>query len=303
MPVTTYRQTLPHHPGIALLLLLLTTVAWGDVSLQERYHALKSGAGPILPGTTISISSTEQGERLSAEVSGLLHTPYATVATTLAELQNWCQFMPLHFNIKACTYRTQEGEQRLTLYSGRKYYQSPEDSYTMTYRFETLQHDAMQLSLRLSAEHGPLGTSDYLIEVDALRVEEGTMIHIHSAYRPSFFSSLLSSGYLATLGRDKVGFSRVELGGESHPVQGLRGVLERNVMRYHFAIQAFLDSQSLPEKERHQAVLASWFRQNNSYPQQLHEMSESEYQEIKRKEWDNQQRLQQQLDAVVQITQ
>jgi hypothetical protein len=166
----------------------------------------------------------------------------------------------------------------------------------MDYRFETVAQDDNRLSLRLSADHGPVSTSDYRIGLEARRVEEGTLLHIHTSYRPSLLSSILSHGYLSTLGHDKVGFSRIEQDGELQLVQGIRGVIERNVMRYHLAIDTFLNTRLLPEPSRHEAALVSWFRKNDSYPKQLHEMPEKEYLAIKRREWHNQQRLQQGLN-------
>jgi hypothetical protein len=301
LPVTTLQSRKLHQVWVALGVLLLASSAWAEVTLVDRYQALKDGGSTTLPGTTISVTSTQQGVLLSADVSSILHTPFAAVSASLAQAQNWCQFMPLHFNIKACTYQRQEEGELLTLYSGRKYYQSPEESYAMDYHFENLQQDDTRLTLHLSADHGPAGTRDYRIEVDALPVAEGTMLHIHSAYRPSMLSSMLTRGYLTTLGRDKVGFSRTRQGEELLPVQGLRGVVERNVMRYQLAIEAFLDSQPLAENSRHEAALISWFRQNDSYSLQLHEMSEADYLNIKHQEWQNQQRLQQAMDAGLQL--
>ncbi len=295
MPVIT--STLRRLPlsGLVLITLLMASKAWGDASLQERYHKLKTGLSTTLPGTTISLTSAEQGKALSAEVSSILHYPFDMVSATLARAENWCQFMPLHFNIKACTYEQQGGEQ-LNVFSGRKHYQSPEESYRMTYRFETIRQNEQRLSLRLSAARGPANTRDYLIELEALQVEEGTLLHMKSSYQPSLLSSILTSSYLATLGRDKVGFTHNAQDGESQLVQGIRGVIERNVMRYHLAINAFLSTQSLAGNLRHEAAMASWFSQSEHYPQQLHEMTEADYLEIKRREWGNQQRLQQALN-------
>jgi len=282
--------------ALTLTTLLLASRAWGDSSLHERYDMLKSGAGTALPGTNIMLTSAEQGKVLSAEVSSILHYPFDTVARTLARAENWCQFMPLHFNIKACTYEVLEGGEQLNVYSGRKIYQSPEDSYQMSYRFETIHRNDEQLSLRLSAEQGPAGTSDYRIELDVLQVAEGTMLQMRSSYRPSLLSSILTRGYLTTLARDKVGFTHIEEDGEPSLVQGIRGVIERNVMRYHLAIDSYLTTLSLPSASRHDATLASWFTQNDHYPQQLHEMSRAEYFAIKRQERKNQLQLQQALN-------
>lgn len=295
MPVTTRLFRRLHRATLACIMLLPASHAWAETALLEHYQRLKNGDAITLPGTRISLASSEQTERLSAEVTSLLPVPFDSLAAALAQPGHWCQFMPLHFNIKACTYQQQAEGEALTVYSGRKTYEEPEDSYPMTYRFEIIQQDASQLRLRLSAEHGPLSTRDYRIELSALRVEEGTLLHIHSAYRPSRLSAMLTRTYLATLGRDKVGFSHIEQAGEVQPVQGVRGIIERNVMRYQLAIESFLDTQTQAETGRHEARLLSWFRHNDRYPQ-LHEMNEAEYLEIKREEWRNQQQLQQTLN-------
>lgn len=284
------------HLGFALVILVMASAAWGKATLLDQYHRLKNGGSVTLPGTHINLASTEQDDLLSAEVNSILHTPFETVAAALSQASNWCQVLPLHFNIKACTYENQKEGEVLTIYSGRKIYEHPEDSYEMAYQFEIVRQDDSQLSLLLKADHGPMSSSDYRIELEVLRVEEGTLLHIHSSYKPSWLSSMLTSTYLSTVGRNKVGFSRIEEEGESRPVQGIKGIIERNVMRYQLAIKAFLDKQSLPEATRHEATLISWFKQNDSYPQ-LHEMDEAEYLEIKREEWDNQQHLQQALNS------
>lgn len=301
LPVTPALYRNLRRFGLALACLLLVPTAWAEVTLLERYRMIRDGSADTLPGTTIALSSSELAELPSAEVSSILSYPFDTVAAALARAESWCRFMPLHFNIKACTFETEEGEEQLTLYSGRKTYQSPEESYRMTYRFAIIRQEEDRLSLRLHADTGPANTRDYLIELDAMQVEEGTLLHIRSSYRPSLLSALLARGYLATLGRDKVGFSRIGQAGERQFVQGARGVVERNVMRYHLAVDAFLSTHTLPGNSRHEATLKHWFRQNDGYLQQLHEMDEAQYLAIKHREWKNQQRLQQALNESIRL--
>jgi len=249
-----------------------------------------------LPGTDIALTSSEHDGVVSAEVSTLLHASYPTVAQALVSVENWCQFMPLHFNIKGCIYQKTPQGDTLTLFSGRKEYQTTEASYPLTYHFKVTQNDATHLGLQLQAEQGPAGTKDYRILVDAQQAPEGVRLHIHSSYRPSLISSLLTRSYLSTLGRDKIGFTTVVAKGERHPVQGVRGVIERNIVRYQLAIDAFLLTASLPPGKRHIAAMHYWFIQNEKYKRQLHEMGEDEYILIKRKEWANQLRMQQPLN-------
>lgn len=292
-------STLRRH-GLALLTLLLATTARAETSLAEHYQKLKDGLVTTLPGSHISLTSSEQDELLSADVNSLLTIPFGTVVTALAQADNWCQVLPLHFNIKACTHENQGGTELLTIYSGRKIYETPADSYAMTYQFEVIKQDDSQLSLRLHANDGPMDTHDYLIELDAIPVAEGTMLHIHSSYRPSWLSSMLTSTYLSTLGRNKTGFSLAEQDGEALPVKGIKGIIERNVMRYQLAIDTFLSAQSRPGATQHDAMLVSWFMQNERYPQ-LHEMDKAEYLEIKLMEWRNQQQLQLALNKNLQL--
>jgi hypothetical protein len=275
--------------------------SWGEIPLNERYQSIKSGLTTTLPGTSISLASAEQDERLSAEVSSILHQPFDSLSTTLAEAGNWCLFMPLHFNIKACTYEQKEGAEILNVYSGRKHYQSPDESYQMSYRFEVVKQTPRQLSLLLSAARGPASTRDYRIELHAQQVAEGTLLYIRSSYRPSTLSTLLTRSYLATLGRNKVGFSRVTKDGETQLVRGIRGVIERNVMRYHLAIDAFLNSATTAAREDHELMLERWFQLNDRHPQQLHEMTQAEYMKIKKLEWHNQQQLQLAMDEKIRL--
>ncbi len=281
--------------GLLLIALLAGAPARGTAPPVAPSPPANSGDATTLPGTSISLSSSEQDGVLAAEVTSLLPHPFATVAPLLAQVENWCQFMPLHFNIKACTYAVCQGSESLTLYSGRKTYQTPSDSHLLAYRVERRELGEGQLGLVLYAATGPAGTRDYRIELDARQVEEGTRLHIRSAYRPSTTSVLLTRTYLATLGRDKVGFTLLEQEGELRPVQGVRGIIERNVMRYYLAIDTFLTTQTLAVPARRAAGLKHWFRQNDRYPQ-LHEMPEVEYLAIKAREWQGQQQLQRAMD-------
>jgi hypothetical protein len=105
--------------------------------------------------------------------------------------------------------------------------------------------------------------------------------------------------YLTTVGRNKVGFSREDAGPATSPryVKGFRGLVERNVMRYYLAFEAFLDMESVPVSHRFEACIDAVYDLMEQYPAQLHEMEKAEYLDAKRRERENQLRLQQKLDA------
>jgi hypothetical protein len=77
--------------------------------------------------------------------------------------------------------------------------------------------------------------------------------------------------------------------GAPHFVGGMRGVVERNTMRYYLAIEAFLGALSAPPKARLAKSLGDWFTATENYPRQLREMGRAEYLEMKRKEYARQQ--------------
>jgi hypothetical protein len=91
------------------------------------------------------------------------------------------------------------------------------------------------------------------------------------------------STYLQTAGRDKVGFSVTGRGANGAPVyvDGLRGVLERNTMRYYLAIDVYLKSVSQPRAARQAWRFNAWFNATERYRRQLHELTKQEYLESK----------------------
>ena len=63
----------------------------------------------------------------------------------------------------------------------------------------------------------------------------------------------------------------------------MRGVVERNTMRYYLAVEAYLSALSAPPAERVEKRLAHWQNAVERYPQ-LHELEPEQYLRMKRKE-------------------
>lgn len=89
--------------------------------------------------------------------------------------------------------------------------------------------------------------------------------------------------YLATAGRDKVGFSIVGRPADGVPqyVRGAHSAIERNTMRYYLAIEAYLGALSLPAPQRFDMRLAVWYAGVERYPRQLHDLERDEYLALK----------------------
>jgi hypothetical protein len=97
--------------------------------------------------------------------------------------------------------------------------------------------------------------------------------------------------YLGTTGSGKVGFTAAGTRPDGQPlyIGGIRGLVERNTMRYYLAIEAFLGALSAPPKARLEKRLHDWFAAIEHYPRQLHEMEQAAYLDMKRKEIQRQQ--------------
>jgi hypothetical protein len=137
------------------------------------------------------------------------------------------------------------------------------------------------------------------MELELASVEGRAVMTLHTSYVQSAASKLAMAIYLATFGRNKVGFTRESPrpGVEGEYVRGLRGMVERNVVRYYLALEAFLDTQSVPAPHRFEARLNMAYELMERYPLQLHDLEKAEYLDVKRRERENQLRLQRQVDG------
>jgi hypothetical protein len=289
-----------------LLFLLLAGVpltAWGGEGgtprFQKEYQELRDLAQRNPFGVPLRVQSEERNDQVSAEVYGIIEHPFEEFKAALSTPASWCEFLPLHPNVKACTFQMQSHETLLTLYLGRRYYQSPEDASSQPYQFVLHTGEPGFLSVALSAPKGVFGTTAHRLQLEAAGVEGRTVVALRSSYVPSVVTRLMTAIYLATVGRNKVGFSRQDAGPAASPryVKGFRGLVERNVMRYYLVLEACLDMQSVPVPHRFEACINAAYDLMEKYPVQLHDTEKVEYLDAKRRERENQLRLQQELGA------
>jgi hypothetical protein len=241
------------------------------------------------------IESTEQSHFLQGDVYGLFAHSFASVRERLKEPAAWCEISFLHFNTKTCLYAKEQNQVHLITYSGRKFYEPPERAYFLDYQFKVVEDQADFLQVTLTAAKGPLSTKDYQVSITAIPVEENkTFLHFRYAYRYGTMAEWALSVYLGTGGSNKIGFSVVADDPVGNPVfvKGLRGLVERNAVRYYLAVQAYLDTLSVPEPERLSQRLSLWFDLTDQFKAQLFEMDKKEYIQNKLREYNNQTVLQ-----------
>ncbi|MFU8856444.1 MAG: hypothetical protein ACNA8S_05490 [Deferrisomatales bacterium] len=291
----------PQGTPATVLLLFLAGLLGGPAAAGDEEEGLRRAwdghreraAVAGLP-ERLEIRSREGPAEIWAEVLGVLPFPFEVVAAALEATVQWCDFVPLHFNIKACVYGLDPGEPFLVLYSGRKGYGTAEDAHRFDYGFAARVAPGPYLGVELRSQGGPMGTRDYHLRVEALPVEGGTFVRFGSSYGPSRTSRAATALYLGTLGRSKMGFSRE--GEPPVPVRGVRGIVERNGVRYYLALQAFLHTLHLAGEERFESGVRTWFDLASQYPE-LHETSWETYRRTKRREREGQLELQRALEA------
>lgn len=248
-------------------------------------------------GLPLFLESFEQGDRVHVDVYGIFAYPFGSVANVLKVPANWCDIVTLHPNVKACTSRKLSGSQQLMFYVGRKGYEPLEDAHQVIYNYRIVEQQSGYLDIILSADAGPFGSKDHTMRFEALPLAGGkTFVHVSYEYSDSAALRLAAKVYFATLGRAKVGFTvtGTDKDGQKIYIGGPRGSIERNAVRYYFAIQTFMNN---PEKSHFNVRLGQWYDLTIRYPKQLFDLTRKDYLSFKAKEHKNQETLQRRLGA------
>ncbi|MBU5613799.1 hypothetical protein [Geomonas azotofigens] len=265
----------------------------GEHALLAKYAAIKAKLDKNQFGAPIYLESTEGSDSVRVDMYGVFHHPFETVREALQSPAGWCEITPLHLNIKACVYKTTKQQTQLTLYSGRKYFQPPSDAYPLKLAFRVAANRPDYLELALVGDEGPFGTRDHRIGVQAAPLEgQGTFLHFSYTYSHGTMARMAIKTYFATLGRDKVGFTMVGEDGKQTYIDGVRGAVERNTMRYYLALQTYLDTLKTPEGQRFEQRLNRWYDLTAKYPRQLKEIDKAAYLSNKKLERAQQEALQ-----------
>jgi hypothetical protein len=249
-------------------------------------------------GLPLFLESSEKDDNVHVDVYGIFNSPFSSVVNMLKVPANWCDIVSLHQNVKACTYTKLPDAWALTFYVGRKNYQPPEDAHQVIYRYRNVAQQQGYLDVMLDADIGPFGTKDHRMRFEAMSLDgRKTFVHVSYSYRDSVALRLAAKAYFATLGRDKAGFTvtGTDKNGEPVYIGGPRGSIERNAVRYYFAIQTFMNTLRYPEKSRFSKRISEWYDLTTPYKRQLYELDKKDYMTFKTDEHRNQLILQRSL--------
>lgn len=278
-------------PMVALASFVSAQAAQGPAQMLREDHArltqeLKRSAF----GQPLVLRSRQTGETVSGEVFAVVDHPLDVVRAQLSTAQQWCEVLLIHVNTKSCRAPPSRASSSvLTAHFGTKTEQELSEAARVDFTYQTVAASDQYLHVTMFAGNGPMSTSNYRIAFEAVRLDAGrTFIRFLYAYDVGFAGQLAMKVYLATVGRDKVGFSP----GPAHDDQtgnlvgGLRGVVERNAMRYYLAIDVTLDTADVKPAERQREMrLNDWFTATERYKRQLHELERDDYLVIKRSEF------------------
>lgn len=238
-------------------------------------------------GEPLHLASQDTGTRLHADVYAELSAPFARVSTLLTGPEALCDVLFLHLNVRSCQAKRGPDGDVLMLTAGPKQSGSVGSTYSMAYTMHVDAVKADYLRVTLVAPDGPLSTSDYRIVFEATPLAgQRSFLHFSYGYSYGSMAKMALNLYLATAGRNKIGFSVVGKTSDGKPqyVQGERGSVERNVMRNYLALQAYTGVNSGAPAAQTDARLRAWFALTERHAAQLHELTLDEYLTQKRED-------------------
>lgn len=236
------------------------------------------------------MTSADSNGVLSASVRTFFpQIAFSLFAEKLSLVSEWCEFVPLHLNIKACMHDEIDGNAKLGFYVGVKNYQTPDQAELLLLEFNTATVDSVLL-LNFMARFGPFGSENYDFQIRAIDADDGVYLEFDLSSEPGLVANLAKL-YLSTVGRKKIGFSisGETWGGEPKYVRGQRGGSERNVVRYLLSIQAYFETIGSETGDKlYRKRVGRWFELTQNYKRQLYELSRRDYIAIKMRERKNQ---------------
>jgi hypothetical protein len=284
---------------VAFLLCLSAGLVQADVAdvnsraaLRAKHAALQVQLARNQFRRPLHLDSAETPDSVAGDIYALIKHPFATAATALNKPTRWCDILILHINTKYCRASAGAGGSVLQVNIGKKHDQAVEDAHRVDFAFRVIADTPDYLKVMLTADAGPFSTRDYRVVLEAVPADNGeTFIHLTYSYAFGLAGRLAMQTYLGTVGSSKVGFTVVgkQPDGALRHIGGMRGLVERNTMRYYLAIEAFLGALSTPPQAQLDKRLRDWFAFTEQYPRQLHEMDRETYLDMKRKEYRRQQ--------------
>lgn len=256
----------------------------GDAAgLRARYDGLRTALANSPFREPLLVHAARDDDAFNGDVDAVIAQPFAAAGPALQERARWCDVLILHLNTKRCRVK---GSSDLELVVGRKFEQPAGVGKAVEFGFRVISAGPDYVRVQMAADTAAADSRDQ-VQLEATGIDGGrTYIHVSYSYAFGITERLAMRAYLATLGRDKIGFTFAADGAGGKPayIGGVRGMVERNAMRYYLAVVAYVDSLAVPPAERLDKRLRDWFAATERHARQLHEMDRDEYLAMKRNE-------------------
>lgn len=279
---------------VALLTLTGTLACHAPAALAQDAAAMRARHETLRERLTsnpfhrpLVLESTQSSGDLKGDAYAVVEQPFSAVGPALKDIDHWCDVLMLHLNVKHCTAAGKAPSEVLSLAVGRKFDQPLDDAYRVQFAYAVQASTADYLRVQMAADEGPMGTRNYRLTFEAVPLgDKRSFIHMSYAYGYGTAARIAMQAYLATAGRDKVGFSVTGKNEDGQPVyiDGVRGVVERNTMRYFLAIETYLADLMVPAAEQAEKRMSDWYAATERHARQLHEMTRDDYLAMKRSE-------------------
>jgi hypothetical protein len=251
-------------------------------ALRARHEQMQQALAKSPFRRPLVMQANASAESPRGNVYAVINHPFDRLGGAFQDPAHWCDVLMLQLNVKRCEVAGEPGRPRLQVAIGKKVEQPLKDAIKVGFDYAVQASQPDYLSVQINAPEGPLGTHDYRLSLEAVPIDaQHSFLHMSYSYANGFAAQVATSAYLATSGRNKVGFTilRHDEAGQPVYVGGVQGVAERNAMRYFLAIEAFLDAPSQSESR-----LRGWFSATERYSRQLHEMDMADYLAMKRRQ-------------------
>ena len=238
--------------------------AGSAAALQATHARLRPALDHSPFGKPLMLVSSQNNNRVEGNIDAVLDQPFERVRGGLGTINSWCDLLILHPNVTNCRLN---GGNELTIYLGKS-----ETAVSFTY--EAVAASADYVHVRLHAERGPAGTSDYRVVVEAAPLDpQHTLLRLEYSHAYGLQARIAMRAYLSTFGRGKVGFTVVDRApaGSAVYIGDVRGTLERNAMRYFICVETYVASLAEPPAQQLEHRLRAWYAYTQRYPLQLRE--------------------------------
>jgi len=273
---------------LMVLVSSLSAHAADDASaLRDKYKRLTPQLNQNQFHRQLHLDSSESSSTIKGDIYAVVDYPFVTVNGSLNNAlhgpDNWCDVLMLHLNTKYCDASPSGNTSVLKMGIGKKISASTANVYDLEFSYRPVVSTSEYFQVDLNADNGPLSTKDYRIVLEAVAIDKKrTFLHMTYSYSYGATGRLAMKTYLATIGRGKVGFTKMnDNSAQAEYIGGVRGVVERNTMRYYLAIDAYLNGLSVVPHNRLKQRLINWYNATEEYSRQLHEIEREEYMAMK----------------------